>query len=180
MSITTGKGDAGETELMFGRRVPKTHPQLVACGDLDELNAMLGLARALRPHASVVSWISARQRELIAVMGELATAEADLPRYQRQRFAQVTPAMLKELTDEALALEAQLTARFHDWAVPGENTTAAGAALDVARTVCRRAERSVLQSAAGSAELRAYLNRLSDFLWLCARFEARAERSATV
>lgn len=174
MSITTQRGDGGETELMFGRRVPKTHPNVAAYGEIDELNAALGLARALggRPETTVA--IAERQAELIAVMGELATAPEDRDRYAAAGYARLTAATAATLTAQTRALELSLPKKFQGWATPGAETTPCGAALDLARTVCRRAERAVLAAGESNPDLRRYLNRLSDFLWLLARSESTA------
>lgn len=172
MSITTTKGDDGETALMFGRRVPKTHPRIVAAGEIDELNAALGMARAHSTDARTTEAIAARQAELIGLMGELATLPEDQPRYAAAGWQRVTARETEALTEEAAALEKEMNMRFHDWAVPGADTTLCGAALDLARAVCRRAERAVLAVDEPVREHQVYLNRLSDFLWLLARREA--------
>jgi cob(I)alamin adenosyltransferase len=176
MSITTQRGDGGESDLMYGRRVPKTHPRLAACGDVDELNTALGMARAVAARDRVNAAISARQHELVAVMGELATDDPDLERYEKEGYPKVTVATVEALTTATYALEAEMKERFSDWATPGAETTACGAALDFARAVCRRAERSAVAAAPANREIIRYLNRLSDFLWLLARWEARAAK----
>jgi len=172
MSITTQRGDAGQTELMFGRRVPKTHPSVAAYGEVDELTSALGLARALGTRTEVTSAIAARQTELIGLMGELATAPEDRDRYAAAGYARLTPETADALTAETAVLEASLKARFSGWVIPGADTTPCGAALDLARAVCRRAERTVLASHESNPQIVRYLNRLSDFLWLLARLEA--------
>lgn len=182
MSITTQRGDSGNTDLMFGRRVRKTHPRVVACGEIDELNAALGWARVvtLSPQVRVV--IAARQRELVGLMGELATLPEDVARYHAAGYARMTPETVVGLTAEAAAWESRLDWQGRDWAMPGAAATPSGAALDVARAVCRRAERAVTAVWDASprqdelALLLVYLNRLSDLLWLLARWE---EQSAT-
>jgi len=172
MSITTKRGDSGQTELMFGRRVPKTHPAVTAYGEVDELNASLGLARVFSTHPTATAAIAARQAELIGLMGELATAPEDRSRYAAAGYARLTADTVDALTAESAALEAELNMRFNGWATPGADTTRCGAALDLARAICRRAERAVLGTGAPSPEIVRYLNRLSDFLWLLARAEA--------
>lgn len=172
MSITTTTGDDGETALMFGRRVSKTHPRIAAAGEIDELNAALGMARAHSTDARTTAAIAACQGELIGLMGELATLPEDHPRYAAAGWQRVTAREIGALTEEAAALEKELNTRFHGWAVPGADTTLCGAALDVARAVCRRAERAVLTVGGPVREHHVYLNRLSDFLWLLARREA--------
>src|SRR3954453_11017021 len=83
MSIATKTGDGGETSLMYGRRVPKTDARVDAYGCVDELNSALGLVRATAGVSSMAEQILAIQKELVTVMGELATAPQDLPRYQK-------------------------------------------------------------------------------------------------
>ena len=178
MSIVTKTGDSGTTALMFNRRVPKTHPRVEACGSVDELNSALGLARATAEHGFVRDHLLGIQRNLIILMGEVGTLPEDLPRYAQAGFSTVTPEMTKNLDDLVKQMEAQDIFP-KDWALPGETVNAA--ALDVARTTCRRAERGVcvLQEAGQleNPEIIVFLNRLSDTLWLLARWvEAQAGR----
>jgi cob(I)alamin adenosyltransferase len=112
-------------------------------------------------------------------MGELATASEDLPRYQKDGFTVVTPALTGKLEAVAKDLEAKLP-KPTDWSIPGANPNAA--ALDLARTICRRAERSVSalkqSNQLPNPEILVFLNRLADLLWLLARFaEAPAHNS---
>jgi cob(I)alamin adenosyltransferase len=129
------------------------------------------LARAVAQHDFVQTYLAAIQKELVVVMGELATAVEDLPRYVKDGYSLVTADMTSRLGQLAQEIESA-TASFKGWATPGANL--ASAALDVARTVCRRAERRVcgLQEAGQlqNAEIIIYLNRLSDLLWLLARW----------
>ncbi len=176
MSIATKTGDNGTTALMYGRRVPKNHPRVEAYGTVDELNAALGLARATAAQPFVSENLLAIQHDLVILMGELAVANEDLERYVQGGFSLVTPALTAKLDALVKAIESQ-NVSFKGWATPG--ATQNSAALDVARTVCRRAERRVsdLQSAGEmkNDEILIYLNRLSDLLWLCARWvETRA------
>jgi cob(I)alamin adenosyltransferase len=170
MSIVTKTGDHGATALMYNRRVPKSHPRIEACGSVDELNAALGLARATAQPASVCERIIAVQKDLIILMGELATAPEDLPRYVSDGFSRVSAEMTAKLERWVEEIEAQKISPA-GWATPGASQ--ASAALDLARAVCRRAERRVcaLQEAGQfqNAEIIVYLNRLSDLLWLLAR-----------
>lgn len=177
MSITTQRGDAGQTELMFGRRVPKTHPSVAAYGEVDELTSALGLARAFGTRTEVTSAIAARQSELIGLMGELATAPEDRGRYAAAGYARLTPEIVDGLTTATAALEASLNTRFNGWIIPGADTTPCGAALDLARAVCRRAERGVLSGGECNPQIIRYLNRLSDFLWLLARLESASAQT---
>jgi cob(I)alamin adenosyltransferase len=170
MSIITKTGDQGTSAMMYNRRVPKCHPRVEAYGTVDELNAALGLARATAEHDPVRDKLLAVQKDLVVVMAELATAPEDLPRYIKDGYPLVASAMAAQLENWVDEIEAQ-NVSFHGWATPGSSLHSA--ALDIARTVCRRAERRVcaLQEAAQlhNAEMIVYLNRLSDLLWLLAR-----------
>jgi cob(I)alamin adenosyltransferase len=172
MSIATKTGDRGETSLMYGRRVPKTDPRVDAYGCVDELNAALGLARAQSNDAFLSDEISGAQKELITVMGELATAPADLERYVKDGFALTRAEMVDRLTAAVDDLEKNKVQPVKGWATPG--ATASSAALDFARTVCRRAERRVAEIMTSDSgfnnEILRYLNRLSDLCWLLARY----------
>jgi cob(I)alamin adenosyltransferase len=170
MSIVTKTGDSGTTALMYGRRVPKSHPRVEAYGTVDELNAALGLARATAGEGFIRENLLVIQKDLVALMGELSVLPENLGRYQKDGYPVVTPQMTAKLD----ALVGEIEARnvsFKDWATPGATLNAV--ALDVARTVCRRAERRVcaLQEAGGlkNVEILIFLNRLSDLLWLMAR-----------
>ena len=171
MSIATKTGDSGMTGLMYNRRVSKGHPRVEASGSVDELNAALGLARATAEHAFVRDFLLAVQNDLILLMGELATLVEDLPRYVKDGFSLVTPVLTEKLDRVVKEIESQSIA-FRGWATPGATVNAA--ALDVARTTCRRAERRVcaLQESnqLQNPEIIVYLNRLSDCLWLLARW----------
>ena len=171
MSIVTKGGDAGSTSLMYGRRVSKCHPRVEAYGCVDELNAALGLARAAAEEPFVRDSLEPIQKDLVQLMGELATAPEDLARFGKDGFRVVTPEMTAKLDQLVVEAEAQGVS-FSGWATPG--ATQASAALDLARTICRRAERRVcsIQEAGELAnpEIIVYLNRLSDLLWLFARW----------
>lgn len=171
MSIATKTGDEGETSLMYGRRVPKTDPRVDAYGCVDELNSALGLARASARDPFLAEQILALQKELVVVMGELATAGEDMDRYLRDGFQQTDAAMTSRLTSVVDDLESRL-GKFKHWSVPG--ATMDSAALEFARTVCRRAERRVAGLIAAdpkfNREIVRYLNRLSDVCWLLARY----------
>jgi cob(I)alamin adenosyltransferase len=170
MSIATKTGDDGTTGLIYGRRVPKNHPRVEACGTLDELNSALGLARATAMETFVgenLFWI---QQSLVNVMGEVGVLREDLPRYVQDGFQLVTPELTAKLDAFVTEIELQEVS-FKGWATPG--ATHSSAALDLARSICRRAERRVfdLQSAGElpNREILIFLNRLSDLLWLLAR-----------
>jgi cob(I)alamin adenosyltransferase len=170
MSITTKTGDQGTTGLMYGRRVPKCHARTEACGTVDELNAALGLARATAPADGAGDLLSSIQKDLVPLMGELATAAQDSGRYAAEGRPLLTPAATARLEQAVRSLEAACVSP-GDWVMPGASLH--GAALDLARTVCRRAERRVCSlHQAGelpNPEIIVYLNRLSDLLWLLAR-----------
>jgi cob(I)alamin adenosyltransferase len=176
MSIVTKTGDQGTTGLMYNRRVPKCSPRIEAYGAVDELNAALGLARVTATHEFTRDALAAIQKDLITLMGELATSLEDLPRYLKDGFSLVDPKLTASLEEKVMQVESQgLT--FKDWVIPGANLHSS--ALDVARTVCRRAERRVCElhqsGELQNAEPMVYLNRLSDLLWLMARWEEQAK-----
>jgi cob(I)alamin adenosyltransferase len=135
------------------------------------MNSALGLARATATEKFVgenLFWI---QKSLVDVMGEVGLLTEDLPRYVRDGFKLVTPELTAKLDALIIEIESQKVS-FKGWATPG--ATAHSATLDLARSVCRRAERRVfdLQSAGElkNAEILIFLNRLSDLLWLFARW----------
>jgi cob(I)alamin adenosyltransferase len=170
MSIVTRTGDDGTTALMYGRRVPKNHPRVEAYGTVDELNAALGLARATANDDCIRDHLPTIQKDLVVLMGELAVAPEDLLRYVKDGYPVVVPGMTEKLDALVREVEARGVS-FKGWATPG--ATMNSAALDMARTVCRRAERRVHALKEGgelkSPEIIIYLNRLSDLLWLLAR-----------
>jgi cob(I)alamin adenosyltransferase len=164
---------------MYGRRVPKTDARVDAYGCVDELNAALGVARATANEPFLTDQILSAQKELVTVMGELATGAEDLERYVKDGFALTSSTMTDRLTSAVDDLERKL-GKFKHWSVPGE--TKASATLELARTVCRRAERRVaaLMEADSkfNVEILRYLNRLSDLCWLWARYaEQRRKQS---
>ena len=179
MSIVTKTGDQGETSLMYGRRVPKSDPRVEAYGCVDELNAGLGLARSLSQDSFVTDEILAMQKDLIVVMGELATVREDVDRYVKDGFKLTAAEMVDRLTAVIVDLEKDKSLYPNDWVIPGAN--AASAALDLARTTCRRAERRVAALMSGdiafNTEILRYLNRLSDLCWVLARYSEKPVRS---
>ena len=179
MSIATKTGDNGTTALMYNRRVPKNHPRVETYGTVDELNAALGLARALAEHDFVRANLLGIQQDLIVLMGELCVQPEDLHRYTADGYLLVTPDMTARLDALVREIEAQ-NISFKGWATPGNNTSSA--ALDVARTICRRAERRVCElkftGELRNSEIVLYLNRLSDLLWLFARWVETKSASA--
>lgn len=169
-SIATRTGDDGTTALLFGQRVPKDHAQIEAVGALDELNAALGLAKSAGRDRLPQAGLERIQRDLVALMGEVACAEKDTARFARSKFRQLGPPELAQLDRTVAAIEKRQP-KFDGWSTPGANPPAA--ALDVARTVARRAERRLVGLRRHGRKLRPvllqYLNRLSDLLWLLAR-----------
>lgn len=176
MSIITGRGDSGETDLLFSKRIAKTSVRIEALGNVDELNAALGLARASAHDPEWLALIDALQEKLIGLMGQLACLPEDVLSYQGKGYAALTPADLEWVTAEARKHEAR-GIRFTGWARPGAEGSLARAGLDFSRTVARRAERSVLalhESGEAVPEVvRLFFNRLSDLLWILARSDVR-------
>jgi cob(I)alamin adenosyltransferase len=177
MSIATKTGDDGTTALLFGRRVSKTDARVRACGSVDELNAALGTVRATVADETLNGAVLSIQQELVILMGEIAVLTEDRTRYQAGGYRFVEPAMVDRLTAIIDDLEKNQRISYDGWATPG--ATVGSAALDVARTVCRRAEREVIALRETGAEINPeiirFLNRLSDLCWLWARWiETRA------
>ena len=177
--IYTGTGDEGDTGLFGGGRVPKSNPRVAAYGAVDELNAMIGWAISQAVEPVIASRLPSLQPDLFAIGAHLATVvrpgarQPKLPPLPEPRIAD-----LERWIDEAEAELPELRAFVMPGGSPG------GAALHVARTVCRRAEREVvrLARAAGeaadpnggvAASIIVYLNRVSDLLFVWARRENR-------
>jgi cob(I)alamin adenosyltransferase len=167
--IYTKTGDLGETGLIGGRRLPKDDPRVAAYGDVDELNAVLGLARAESWDTPLNALLHEIQRDLFAVGAQLADPTAAIG--SRQAKAAIAPAQVERLEAAIDEREAELPA-LTSFVLPGGSEL--GALLHLARTVCRRAERSVVTFARGEAVdpiVLVYLNRLSDLLFVVARHE---------
>jgi cob(I)alamin adenosyltransferase len=164
-SISTTKGDSGETSLAGGIRVSKSSLRVEAYGTVDELNSTLGFARSICDDRQLVDLASDIQKELFKIGSALATP----PGSPKPQVAIGTD-MVERLTVEVHRLEA-IEGILSDWSVPGALSVAA--AFDMARTVCRRAERDVVRLVESresvQPEIVAYLNRLSDLLWLIGR-----------
>ena len=178
MSIVTKTGDKGETSLMYGRRVSKADPHVAAYGCLDELTAALGLARSFSTDQSTSDQILSAQKDLIIVMGELATAPVDRERYVNDGFQLTTSAMVNRITSVIFNLEKDKSLYPKDWVIPGGSNLSA--ALDFARATCRRAERQIAASSADTdlnPEILRYLNRLSDLCWVLARYADKLSQS---
>jgi cob(I)alamin adenosyltransferase len=171
MKIYTKTGDAGETGLFGGSRVPKDDARVEAYGTVDELNCVLGLARAALPASSTLDPLLARlQSELFDLGSELATPPARLETRLGARIPLTTDERVTAIEAEIDRLEEPLPP-LKNFILPGG--TSAAAALHVARAVCRRAERCVVALARTETvrpEALRYLNRLSDLLFVLARY----------
>lgn len=181
MSIVTKTGDKGETSLMYGRRLSKADPRVDAYGCVDELTAALGLARSVSTDQLISDEILAAQKDLIVVMGELATAPGDRERYVKDGYHLTIAEMVDRITVVIFNLEKDKSLYPKDWVIPGE--TALSAALDFARATCRRAERHITTFSAGETnfnlQILRYLNRLSDLCWILARSAEKQSRASS-
>lgn len=169
LKIYTKTGDHGETGLLGGKRVPKDHPRVAAYGDVDELNAALGVVRAHGPNATLERLLLGVQRDLFAIGARLADPTGKVAK--RQSKAAVSAARLRRLERAIDTREAGLPP-LKAFVLPGGAPTAA--TLHLARAVCRRAERSVVRLGHESEvdpRVIVYLNRLSDLLFVLARSE---------
>ena len=180
MKIYTKTGDAGETGLFGGGRVAKDHPRVEAYGDVDELNAVLGMARSVELMPRVDEVLVLVQRDLFSLGALLATP--DLAKMQQHldkaRIDDGRVAQLERAIDDGESELEPLRA----FIVPGG--TPKSAALHVARTVCRRAERRVIALTHDGVQIPPvvllYLNRLSDLLFVLARVANRRAGAAEV
>lgn len=176
-SIATKHGDKGETGLVGGARVSKGSLRVEAYGNVDELNSCMGFARSICMDEEIRESTKQIQRELFQLGAALATASSPAG-----KGMPVTEDMVDSLTAQVHSIEA-IEGVLSDWSVPGEHD--ASAAYDVARTVCRRAERSVVRmieaGETAAPNVIPYLNRLSDLLWLFGRLlEFRAGVNAAL
>lgn len=178
MYITTKQGDTGSTRLIFGQTVAKCDPAIAAVGEVDELNAVLGLARLHTASGRLQAVIARVQDDLVALMGQLSAGPEGAAKYAQHGFKRVDAGSLEWLTAEGVGLEAEFPGGFHTWSVPGATGSHGSAWLEMARCVCRRAERAVAALQAGGTAMdpviAAWLNRLSDVLWLAARLEEKS------
>lgn len=172
-SIATKRGDGGQTSLAGGVRVSKASLRVETYGGIDELNASIGFARSVCDDGEIAAFARVVQQDLFKVGSALATPSAS-PKGE----VPITEEMVEALTAEVHRIEA-IEGVLADWSISGEHTAAA--AFDVARTVCRRAERGIVRLAESGETIQpaalAYVNRLSDLLWLFAR---KLERDAGV
>lgn len=167
MKIYTKTGDAGETALFGGGRVQKTHPRVAAYGAIDELNSLLGVARAAQPSDNGDRWLHKVQWQLFHLGADLATprcAKADWISRISQQEIEWLESTIDEMTEELEPLK--------NFILPGGTATAA--TLQLSRAVCRRAERQIVdlnQTDDVGNYVLAYVNRLSDWLFTLARYE---------
>src|SRR4051794_5378566 len=179
MKIYTKTGDAGDTGLFGGGRVPKSHPRVEAYGDVDELNATLGVALATQSLPRVDEVIEPIQQDLFAIGALLATPDREKMERHLEK-ARIDDARIAELERAIDAGDDELEP-LKAFIMPGGTPKAA--ALHVSRTVCRRAERRVVDLSAGTeipAVVIVYLNRLSDLLFTLARVANRRAGSTEV
>ena len=165
--VTTGTGDTGYTGLLGAERVPKYDPRPDTFGTVDEATSALGLARAMTKDPKVKEIIYRIQNELYLLMAELAT----LPEHYEKMGFRMTPEHVQwlEQVEESLKQEVEIPNKF---IIPGD--TPDGAALDLARTIIRRAERMTVKllhdGVIQNGEVVRYLNRLSDLVFILARY----------
>lgn len=164
-SISTMRGDGGETSLAGGVRVSKASARVETYGTIDELNSSLGFARSICDDREIAAFTKGVQQDLFKIGSSLATpTESPKPQIV------IDQALVDRLTAEVHRIEA-IEGILADWSIPGEHRAAA--AYDMSRTICRRAERALvrLQEAGASVQpaMLAYVNRLSDVLWLFGR-----------
>jgi cob(I)alamin adenosyltransferase len=177
MSIATKRGDKGQTSLAGGIRVSKGILRVESYGTIDELNSAMGFARAICDDVEVCELIKGIQREIFLVGSAIAT-----PPDSRKTPPIISSDMVDKLTSHVHRIE-KMDGILSDWSIPGEH--AAAAAFDIARTICRRAERHLVRLIESGEEINptivAYLNRLSDLLWLVGRLlEMRAGVDASL
>ncbi|HVJ46180.1 MAG TPA: cob(I)yrinic acid a,c-diamide adenosyltransferase [Luteolibacter sp.] len=172
MSIITGRGDSGETDLLFGKRIAKTSVRIGALGAIDEFNSALGLARAAGGDPEIIAIIDELQAKLIGLMGELGCVPDDVARYAETFKSSLTMADVDHFQSIARDFEKR-GVKFTGWARPGAEGSLAKAGLDFARAAARRAEREVWRlhetGESVSDPVRLFFNRVSDLLWILAR-----------
>ena len=165
MSIATKTGDGGQTGLAGGLRVSKADLRVEAYGTVDELNASLGFARSICSNEEICAAVLEIQKTLFRVGGALAT-----PAESRKAGSAMTAEDVEHLTEIVHAIE-KMDGVLSDWSIPGEHRESS--AFEMARTVCRRAERCIVRLIESGVEIDPqalpYINRLSDLLWLFGR-----------
>lgn len=172
MKIYTRTGDDGTTGLLYGGRVPKDSAVIAANGAVDEAQAALGMARALVEKDSELDGLLVHlERDLYVLMAEVATAESN-----RRKLKPGVSLVTEEMVSDLERRIDELTARFpplKDFVVPGHDPVSA--ALDLARTTVRRAEREALRACTPDSLVIRYLNRLSDLVWTMARWQEQGD-----
>jgi cob(I)alamin adenosyltransferase len=165
MSIATMRGDSGQTSLAGGVRVSKSDLRVETYGSVDELNTVLGFARSICQNSQIKTWTEEIQRVLFRLGSNLAT-----PPQSKKQPPKIGSEDVDHLTDLVHQIEAT-EGLVSDWSLPGAHPEAA--AYEMARTACRRAERVVVRFIESGGEVEpnvlAYLNRLSDLIWLFGR-----------
>ena len=167
-TIYTRKGDEGETSLGGGQRVPKDSARVAAYGTVDELNSTIGVALAHGLSSRLTEILATIQNELFHLGSDLAFREEDKRAYRLPQIEERHVIQLEQWIDEMI----EATGTLKNFILPGGSIGAAQ--LHVARTICRRAERDVLTLARAEAIgglVMPYLNRLSDLLFVMARYE---------
>src|SRR5580704_8516328 len=165
MSIATKRGDGGQTGLAGGIRVSKADLRVESYGSVDELNTVLGFARSICQNKDIVGWTEEIQKTLFRVGSSLAT-----PPESRKKPPVIGVEDVDRLTDLVHSIESR-EGILSDWSILCAHTEKA--AYEIARTICRRAERNIVRliesGAAVDEHVLAYVNRLSDVLWLFGR-----------
>lgn len=166
MSIATKTGDQGQTALIGGERVSKADFRVETYGTIDELGAALGFARSICTDKEINDLSKSIQKELFLVAGSVAN-----PKFDEAPKTYVTDEMIERLSSEVTRIES-MEGILSDWSLTGDVSSAA--AYDIARTMCRRAERCVVrmfeEGESVDVKVVTYLNRLSDLLWLIGRY----------
>jgi len=168
MKIYTKTGDRGETSLYCGGRVKKTHPRMVVCGTLDEMNSHLGVAASSSPSPEIAKALNILQSLIFELGSDIAATLTKGEKGGKARISETHIQFLESEIDRMTTLLPPLRA----FILPGGSPSATQ--IHVARSVCRRAERELIL-AADSEEIsefsRIFLNRLSDYLFTLARYE---------
>ena len=163
MSISTKKGDGGKTSLAGGHRISKSALRVEAYGTIDELISSIGVARSICKDSEIAELAKTIQRELFQVSSAIAMNP-------KGKIPEIPGSLVEELTKHVHRLE-KMDGILADWSIPGEHPVSA--AFDLARTICRRAERLAVRLLESGESLQpnvlSYLNRLSDLLWLFGR-----------
>ena len=170
MPIYTRRGDGGETDVLGGARLPKDHPHIEAIGQLDELNALLGIAIAFSDDEKGNLLLREMQKDIFVIGAGFAAAG------RSKLHKRIGPQRVSELEAEIDRIEAQISP-LHHFILPGGSKTAS--LLHLARTVCRRAERSIValsRKEKVGPQVITYLNRLGDLLFVMARAANRRKR----